>query len=324
MKHIIKCILLLVSSLLLSNCGSAGIKPIDVDSVEVDEISEEQSIEFKAASDVVYQETGNWDPEFSKLDVYYSNKVATKGIIIYVHGGSWQKGDKTSYPELNQFCQYFIKKGYIVASINYRLLLNQKAPGATYQDQANDIASAVKFMISKSTDYNSINNKVILFGHSSGAHMVTLVTTDTKYLANQGLKLDSIKAVISSDVHAYFVPWAIEEMVGTRFEVNIPSLRQMFGNTTEQQLLASPGHHINENKKIPPMLLISAGYGSPGASYNGITDRAQELFLNKLKFFGNKAWHHHYEQDTHADMMIGFGQENDPQTKDVSEFLEQL
>jgi hypothetical protein len=66
--------------------------------------------------------------------------------------------------------------------------------------------------------------------------MTALIATDDRYLNQFGLELSNLKAVISSDVHNYNIPWAIKQMVGTRYEANIPALTEMFGETLEEQL----------------------------------------------------------------------------------------
>lgn len=284
----------------------------------------EEPLEMKLSSDITYQDSVGFDPEFSLLDVYYSNKEAANGIVVYVHGGSWRMGSKTSYPEIENFASYFVERGYIVASINYRLLASDQAPGATYQDQASDIASAVSYMVMNAQAFGATNTDVILYGHSSGAHMSALIGTDRKYLGKYGLSLSDIKAVISSDVHNYNVPWAIQRMIGTRYEANIPSIKSYFGETAEIQKLASPEYYISKATDIPPMLLLSAGYDKPQASYGGITDEAQEQFKDKLIQAGYMARHVHFENDTHAGMLLGFGEDTDGQTLAVSQFLEEL
>src|SRR5262249_4549422 len=40
-------------------------------------------------------------------------------------------------------------------------------------------------------------NQIILMGHSSGGHLVSLLATDRQYLAAQQLSLDAIKGVIT-------------------------------------------------------------------------------------------------------------------------------
>jgi acetyl esterase/lipase len=56
-----------------------------------------------------------------KLDLYQpsGDKVARRPAIVYVHGGGFSHGDKSAGAE---FGDYFAKRGFVLASINYRLL----------------------------------------------------------------------------------------------------------------------------------------------------------------------------------------------------------
>jgi acetyl esterase/lipase len=216
-----------------------------------------------------------------------------------------------------------VKVGEICASINYRLLTSQKAPGATYKDQAGDIASAVAFMIENASEFGAASSEVILYGHSSGAHMVGLLGTEKRYLERFGVGLADIKTIVSSDVHNDNVPWALQRMMGTRYEQNITKPKQYFGETVAEQRQASPVNFLS-NSEIPPTLLLSAEFDKPGATYGGITDEAQEIFKDLLVKAGHSAWHIHFEDDTHSGMLLGFGEANDAQTLAVEAFLSEL
>src|SRR5262249_58599235 len=56
------------------------------------------------------------------LDVYQpvGDTVTQRPAIVWVHGGSFSSGDKTS-PELVDEANVFSGRGYVNASINYRL-----------------------------------------------------------------------------------------------------------------------------------------------------------------------------------------------------------
>lgn len=57
-----------------------------------------------------------------KLDIYKpsGNTVKNRPLLVLVHGGAWVGGDK-SETSLVQTIQEFVKRGYVVASVNYRL-----------------------------------------------------------------------------------------------------------------------------------------------------------------------------------------------------------
>ena len=58
-----------------------------------------------------------------KMDIYTpdGDTEINRPVILFMHGGSFYAGDKTdSY--CVDFCTAFAKKGYVVASANYRLV----------------------------------------------------------------------------------------------------------------------------------------------------------------------------------------------------------
>ena len=68
-------------------------------------------------------------------------------------------------------------QGYAFASINYRLV-----PAATVEEQASDVANAVKALIDRAGSVGVDRRRIVLMGHSAGAQLVALVGTDERYL----------------------------------------------------------------------------------------------------------------------------------------------
>src|SRR5947199_10590963 len=86
--------------------------------------------EPKVHRGLAYADTKN---ERQTLDVY---APATPGknlpVVVWIHGGGWQRGDKS---EVHKKPQAFVDKGFILVSINYRLL-----PDATIKQLAEAVA----------------------------------------------------------------------------------------------------------------------------------------------------------------------------------------
>ena len=57
-----------------------------------------------------------------EIDVYtpVGDSVQNRPLILYFHGGSFTAGDKSTI-DCVDFCEYFSKRGYVTASVNYRL-----------------------------------------------------------------------------------------------------------------------------------------------------------------------------------------------------------
>ena len=126
---------------------------------------------------------------------------------------------------------HYPQAGYVYASINYRLV-----PQATVEQQAADIAAALKALLGRAGALGIDPHRVVLMGHSAGAHLVALVGTDERYLRGAGLSFRDISGVIPIDGAAYDVPRQIAE--GGRFMHD--TYIQAFGTDPARQQALSP------------------------------------------------------------------------------------
>lgn len=112
------------------------------------------------------------DPR-QQLDVYAPDVVHAAPVILMVHGGGWRRGDKTSRGVVSNKADRWLARGLIVVSINYRM-----RPDADPWQQASDVARALAFVQSHASGWGGDATKIILMGHSAGAHLVALLTAD--------------------------------------------------------------------------------------------------------------------------------------------------
>ena len=104
------------------------------------------------------------------LDIYYPEGTTDKlPVIIDIHGGGWMYG----YKEINKnFCLKLSEKGFLVASINYRLA----GGNIRFDDQIRDIFSALKFLSEELKNYPADLDNVFLAGDSAGGHFSCVTT----------------------------------------------------------------------------------------------------------------------------------------------------
>lgn len=149
------------------------------------------SLEAASYLDVSYGTDGK-----QKLDVYLPEfRDARTRLIILIHGGGWNSGDKS---DLNGLIPEIQKRlpGYAIANLNYRLI---RADGNYFPTQENDVNSAISFLKTKLDEYN-ISQNIIYMGFSAGAHLAML----------QGYKHNDVlqpKGVIS-----FFGPTDLEKL----------------------------------------------------------------------------------------------------------------
>ena len=106
--------------------------------------------------------------ERNRLDLYLPEKAARpRPVILYVHGGGWQGGDKSNGPAFR-----FAAKGYAVASMNYRF-----SQHATFPAQIYDCKAAVRWLRANARKYGLDADHIGAWGGSAGGHLVALLGT---------------------------------------------------------------------------------------------------------------------------------------------------
>jgi acetyl esterase/lipase len=112
-----------------------------------------------------------------ELDVYapQGDSVTNRPAIVWVHGGGFSGGDKTS-AEIVDEATTFAKKGYVNVSIEYRLrptgCLNNPPPGscaAAIADAQHDAQAAVRFLRANRGTYGIDPTRIGIGGTSAGA-----------------------------------------------------------------------------------------------------------------------------------------------------------
>lgn len=114
--------------------------------------------------DLPYVSNGH---ERQKLDLYLPRAEEKLPLIIRIHGGAWLSGSKEwEKPE------DFIRNGYAVASIGYRLSQHAKFPA-----QIEDCKAAVRYLRANAQKYNLDPNRFGVWGGSAGGHLAAMLGT---------------------------------------------------------------------------------------------------------------------------------------------------
>ena len=135
-------------------------------------------------SDVVtveYSDVYDWSLLDSGLDmdIYLpqGDEQTNRPLIIFAHGGSFYVGNKNN-PEMIALCQAFAKKGYVTASIQYRLtsqlsLLDSNVMIQTVFNAISDMKAAVRYFRQDVTlnnnTYGIDSSQIFIGGYSAGA-----------------------------------------------------------------------------------------------------------------------------------------------------------
>lgn len=86
-------------------------------------------------------------------------------LVVVIHGGGWSTGDKA---ELTWLLNGMKLRGFAVANINYRLILNTPD---NYKMELDDVDSAIQFTLRLATSYTFNSQKLYIVGHSAGGHL---------------------------------------------------------------------------------------------------------------------------------------------------------
>ncbi|MCA9034362.1 MAG: DUF1080 domain-containing protein [Planctomycetaceae bacterium] len=101
-----------------------------------------------------------------KLDLATPLEKPTDGLspcVVVIHGGAWRGGKKEQF---HQLVQQFAARGYVSASLQYRL-----CPAHTFPAQIEDVKCAIRFLRAHATDYGIDPERIGAVGFSAGAHL---------------------------------------------------------------------------------------------------------------------------------------------------------
>ncbi len=165
------------------------------------ERQQQQQQSGPAGTDIAY----GADP-LQHLDFWHATRAdGAAPLVIFVHGGGWERGDK-SMARGSAKVSHSLERGYAFASVGYRLV-----PAATVEQEAQDVADAIATLVRQAPTLGIDPRRIVLMGHSAGAHLAALIGTDPRYLERAHLRADAVKGVILLDGAAYDVPRQIAE-----------------------------------------------------------------------------------------------------------------
>ncbi len=111
------------------------------------------------------------------MDLYVPETNRPVPVIVWIHGGAFVGGDKR---QAWRYAPTFAKAGYVVASINYRLL------PATYPSQIHDVKGAIRFLRANASKFGLDPHRVALLGTSAGGLLACQVGVSCGHIAWEG------------------------------------------------------------------------------------------------------------------------------------------
>ena len=212
----------------------------------------------KLAADIPYGKSPK-----HKFDVYYPENSSKAPVIFMIHGGAWQGGDKANKGEFENKVSHWVTRGFVLISTNYRTL-----PELKPVEQIQDIEAAVRFAQQNADKWGGAEDKFIMMGHSSGAHLVALFSANFEQAKKTGIK--PWLGTVSLDISGYDIVKKVTGANPSDFYI------EYFGKSPRLVEKASPYHVLQT--EIPPFMAVCSRRSVDACSQaNSFLAKAEKL-----------------------------------------------
>lgn len=237
-----------------------------------------------------------------QLNVFSPKKAdGTNPVLIFIHGGSWDSGNKDIY---NFFGARLARKGIVAVIIDYPL-----SPKYQVHDMAKASAQAVNWTSENIQAYGGDPDRIFVSGHSAGGHLASLISVRDEYFDTLGVS-NPIKGTVLIDAAGLDMYWFLKEMdyaLGTKYLKTFTDDPQVWKDT-------SPVYFLDD--KDPPMLIMMGG--KTLTSIEKTTGR----FLKEYKKINSEPNFHLQKNKKHAPMIIQFIYTPNKAYKWIEDFME--
>jgi acetyl esterase/lipase len=182
------------------------------------------------------------------LDVYSPTASAPahgRTVVLFFYGGSWRGGSRENYRFVGEA---LTSRGYVAVIPDYRV-----HPEAVYPTFVEDGAAALRWTTDNIARYGGNAERIVVMGHSAGAHIAALLSLDRSFLAAAGLPPAIIKGFVGLAGPYSFDPleWRVT--------------RAVFGHLQEPSIVR-PVRYARAD--APPMLLLHGDEDTTVGPYN--------------------------------------------------------
>lgn len=237
-----------------------------------------------------------------QLDVYEPDGgrglfARKKPVVIYIHGGGWAKGDRK---RVYKMPEWLTSKGYVFVAMDYR-----KVPATTIDGQVHDVTAAMNWARKNIRKYGGDPNRMVLMGHSAGAHLSALI-------ASKG-QAKGFRGIIPNDVQAYdLLAYATKRgSIGSMFGL-------AFTDEPKNWMRWSPATYARSTKRMPPHLILYS-------SSQGERRRSISIgYANLIKGLGTPTEIFHGTAYRHGAIAARLGTSGDAASAAIERFLKRV
>ncbi len=158
-------------AVLIAGCGGAVIVPSPT-AFDPPAARASAPATTKGAVQTVTYCTGGGQALAMDISVPSPRPTSPSPAVLYVHGGGWEAGSRAGGGFLEQLRPQILARGFVVASIDYRL-----APTSPWPAQIVDAKCAVRYLRANAATYGIDVARIGAWGGSAGGHLVSLMGT---------------------------------------------------------------------------------------------------------------------------------------------------
>ena len=221
----------------------------------------------------------SWGQRELHLDLFKpldSSRVVHPAVLL-IHGGGWRSGNRRmEWP----MARYLAGKGYVTATVEYRL-----SPEASYPAAVHDIKAAIRWMRRQAGQYDIDETRIALYGCSAGGQLAALVGVTSGIPRFDGEEGDtaystSVQAVVDIDGILDFADPA-ESGKDTGSAPPSAGKRWLGASFRDRPDLwkdASPLNYVNKN--TPPIVFINSSIDRFHAGRDEMRERMKLLSIH--------------------------------------------
>jgi len=216
-----------------------------------------------------------------RLDLYVP-AAAPAPVIVFFYGGSWKNGSRSHYRFIGEA---LARQGFVVAVPDYRLF-----PEVRFPAFVEDGAQAVHWVRNNIGSFGGDPDRIILMGHSAGAHIAALLVLDETYFAEAGMTQASLSGLVG-----VAGPYAFDPVTHAK-------TKDIFSGVTApdrtRPIAFAPGAPAN-GSSIPALLLH-------GAEDTTVLPENSRALAEELRKAGGEATFREYSDRGHIGIILSF------------------
>jgi acetyl esterase/lipase len=210
-------------------------------------------VDSVVVTDVTYATIPGYRP--LHLDLYRDPAArALRPLVIFVHGGGWAVANPragAAFLDFPAVLASLARRGYVVASIEYRL-----SGEAAFPAQLHDLQAAIRFLRLNAQRFGIDAARVATWGMSAGAQLAALDAVSCDAAAGGQGQVSGEEAACVQGFVGWFGPYDLNAYARDAADGN--GIRRLFrcdgACAPETLAAASPIEHVGG--KAPPVLLI--------------------------------------------------------------------